>query len=87
MSGNITDEMRAAMRQRVEDRGGTMYRIDVNEADAIDLAAGFVPAALRADFLAMLSWMDEDRRAAARVEADTGKRKRKIVLDSSVVEA
>lgn len=73
---NLTDEIRAEMRQRVTERG-TKYWLEFDEADAIDLAAGFVPASVRATFLSMISWLDDDRRAAARTDADQQKKKRR----------
>lgn len=65
----ISDEIREELRQRNDERG-SRYWMEFDETQAVELAAGYVPLDVRAGFLAMLSWMDEDKRAAAREEAE-----------------
>ena len=66
---NVTDEIRSELRQRVEARG-TKYWAEFNETQAVELASGYVSGEVRAMFLSMLAWMDEDRIAEARQQAD-----------------
>lgn len=51
--------------QRVEERGTDFHAI-FTEAEAADLAAGYVPLSVRGTMRAMLDWRDDDRRRAER---------------------
>jgi len=44
----------------------TDFYVLVNEAQALDLASGYVPQAVKAMVTTMLDFRDEDRRRAAR---------------------
>lgn len=45
---------------------GTVFSLQLTEADALDLASGYVPDTIKAGCLAMLDWQREDERRAAR---------------------
>ena len=48
------------------DGDGTVFSFCFSEAQAFDLASGFVPPDVRAMFLAALDWAEDDRRRGAR---------------------
>jgi hypothetical protein len=50
----------------VDDAQESRFYVLVNEAQATDIAAGFVPNAVQAQVRAMLDWASEDQRRAAR---------------------
>jgi hypothetical protein len=51
--------------QRVAERGTDFYVL-VNEAEALDLASGYVPLSVRGMVRAMLDFQEDDRRRAER---------------------
>jgi hypothetical protein len=55
----------------------TEFYVLVNEAQALDLASGYVPQAVKAMVNTMLDFRDEDRRRAARPEPKTVKKGRR----------
>lgn len=61
----IRDQLRADLTTRLAEHG-TMFSLELTEADALDLASGYVPTAVKAAILAMLDWTREDERRAAR---------------------
>lgn len=44
----------------------TIFHLELTEADAMDLASGFVPMAIRAACIAGLDWERDDQRRALR---------------------
>lgn len=61
----IRDALRTELAERMEGRD-TLYALELSEADALDLASGYVPEAVKAMCLAMLDWAEEDQRRAHR---------------------
>ena len=51
----------------------TDFYILVKQADAIDIASGYVPSAIQAQVRAMLDWQRQDERRAARPVKRDGK--------------
>mgnify|MGYP001607603605 FL=1 len=70
--GDLSDtvtQIRADVRAELERRNaehGTLFSLQLSEADALDLASGYVPQSIQAAVLAMLDWRREDERRAAR---------------------
>ena len=65
----MIQHIREAHRQELEERNaehGTVFWMHLSEADALDLASGYVPNAVKAMCLTMLDWQREDERRAAR---------------------
>lgn len=58
---NLSEELA----KRVEERGTDFHAI-FTEAEAADLAAGYVPLSVRGMMRAMLDWREDDRRRAER---------------------
>jgi hypothetical protein len=61
----MTDALRAELAQRNQEHETEFYLL-VNEQQAADLAAGYVPQAVKAMVTTMLDWREEDARRAAR---------------------
>ena len=71
----ISQALRAELAKRNEEHESEFY-ILVNEAQAADLASGYVPQVVKAMARTMLDWYDEDRRRAARPVPRKTKRRR-----------
>ena len=69
------EDLRAALLERNEEHGTEFYLL-VNEEQALDLASGYVPNAVKAMARTMLDWQEEDRRRAERPMHKPKKRKR-----------
>jgi hypothetical protein len=50
----------------VDDAQESRFYVLVNEAQAVDIAAGFVPSAVQVQVRAMLDWQRQDELRAAR---------------------
>lgn len=62
---NLSPKEQADLEARREAHGHVMH-FQISEAEALDLASGYVPLSVQAMAKSMLDWADEDRRAAAR---------------------
>jgi len=65
----MMQQIREVHRRELEERHaehGTVFSLHLSEADALDLASGYVPNAVKAMYLTMLDWQREDERRAAR---------------------
>jgi hypothetical protein len=72
----------AALKQELAQRNAeheTEFYVLINEDQAVDLASGYVPTAVKAMVLTMLDWQAEDRRRAARPVRPATKRKRRAL--------
>ena len=67
--GDLSDavtQVRADVRAELERRNaehGTLFSLQLSEADALDVASGYVPQSIQAAVLAMLDWRRADARA------------------------
>lgn len=59
------DALRAELAQRTAEHG-MEFRIVLDEAQALDLASGYVPNSVKAMLTAALDWAAEDQRRADR---------------------
>ena len=62
---NLQQALRDALLQRNTEHACEFYVL-VNQAQAEDLASGYVPTDVKAMILTMLDWQEDDRRRAAR---------------------
>lgn len=61
------DGVRAQNREELEaQEQQTIFHLELTEADALDLASGYVPTAIKAACIAGLDWHREDERRAQR---------------------
>lgn len=75
----VDDDQMARIRAdlAVPSEGVNTFYIEVNEAQALDIASGYVPNDVKAAVRTMLDWQEEDRRRAARpVPPPRGRRPR-----------
>jgi hypothetical protein len=63
---NRLEALRQELLARDPETGETRFDFTFTEGQVLDLASGFVPASLKAAFLAALDWAEEDKRRAAR---------------------
>jgi hypothetical protein len=59
------DQLRRALVERNAEHEPEFYAL-LTEAQAVDMAGGYVPNSVRAMLRAMLDWQDDDRRRAER---------------------
>lgn len=69
---DISEALRETLKESEHD---TRFWVQLTEAQALDLASGYVPTAVKAMMLTMLEWNDEDIRKAARPTRRTPRRK------------
>jgi len=71
-------QLREALRQALVEQNAAhepVFYMAMKEAEALDLASGYVPTPVQAMARAMLDWQEQDRRRAARPYRAKPKRK------------